>query len=103
MSFKGLVSNPLMKLWNVVKERGQSLAEALHHYLEEGNTAIQPTLTKAERDGKTYFLPFPYLSKTGDSQSFETLSELLSALLYTEDSRREDSTISRTPITNVEI
>ena len=76
--FQGISKQSAHEIVERSEREGQSLAEALHHYLEEGNTAIQPTLTKAE-DGKTYFLPFPYLSKTGESQSFESLSELLSA------------------------
>ena len=78
MSFKGISKQSAHEIVERSEREGKSLAEALHHYLEEGNSAIQPTLTKST-DGKTYFLPFPYFSKTGEYQSFETLSELLSA------------------------
>lgn len=66
---------------NEVVERsvlnGQSLAEAFWNYVQEGNTHRVPSLTTV--GGKTYFTPFPYRMLEGEVQSFETLSELLSA------------------------
>ena len=76
--FQGISKQSAHEIVERSEREGQSLAEALHHYIEEGNTNIKPTLTRST-DGKTYFLPFPYMSKTGESQNFETLSELLSA------------------------
>lgn len=62
-----------------IVERAETLhltvAEALYHYIQEGNTQRTPTLTTV--GSKQYFTPFSYLSLGPNVHSYATLSQLL--------------------------
>ena len=57
----------------------ETLAESLWKFLEQNNEKPTPTLAKLS-NGKSYFTVCPYYSfQNAENQSFETLSELLTA------------------------